>query len=424
MAKIRVLIVDDVQESRDNVERLLKFEPDIEIVGKASSGREAVEATAEKQPTVVLMDVNMPEMDGIEATKVILSQRPNTGVIMMSVLNEPDVLRRSMLAGAREYLVKPFSLDDLLSGVRTVHQMVESLPVHTIEREVAAKPKVNEQKAAGQARVISFVSSKGGVGRSVLATNFAIALREATKQRVGVLDANLAFGDVSLLMNIGDGKTISEAVAYKDSIDDEMLRTVLQDHASGVRVLASPSAPQDAEVVTTAIVRDCLSVMATMFDYIIIDSRPGFDDLNLQLFDLSDVLMLVVTMDMAAIKDARQFLEITDLLGYEPNRVRVLLNRMNDYSGIPAIEIGESLRRDLWAQIPDEPGPVLRSVNEGVPLVSGSRESKAAVEIRRMTTAYLKEIDPELADASAIEVSVDGSKSSLVGRLRVALRNP
>lgn len=422
MAKIKVLIVDDVQESRDNVERLLKFEPDIEIVGKASSGREAIEATASAQPTVVLMDVNMPEMDGIEATKVILSRRPNTGVIMMSVLNEPDVLRRSMLAGAREYLVKPFSLDDLLSGVRTVHQMVESLPVQTIEREVAQRPKANEQKPTGQARVITFASSKGGVGRSFLVTNFAIALRELTGQRVGILDANLAFGDISLLMNLGDGKTISEAVAYQESIDDEMLETVLQDHASGVRLLASPSAPQDAEVVTTTIVRDCLGVMATMFDYIVIDSRPGFDDLNLQLYDLSDLLMLIVTMDMAAIKDARQFLEIADLLGYETSRVRILLNRTNDYSGIPAVEIGESLRRDLWAQIPDEPGPVLRSINEGIPIVSGSRESKAAVEIRRMVAAYLKEIDPELSDISIGEVTGDVDKGSLVGRLRFALR--
>ncbi len=423
MAKIKVLIVDDVQESRDNVERLLRFEPDIEIVGKASSGRDAIEAMAASQPTVVLMDVNMPEMDGIEATKVILSRRPNTGVIMMSVLNEPDVLRRSMLAGAREYLVKPFSLDDLLSGVRTVHQMVESLPVQRVEREVAAKPKINENRPTGQARVITFASSKGGVGRSFLATNFAIALREITNQRIGILDANLAFGDISLLLNIGDGKTISDAVSYKDSIDDELLETVLQDHASGVRLLASPAAPQDAEVVTTTIVRDCLAVMATMFDYIIIDTRPGFDDLNLQLFDLSDLLMLVVTMDMAAIKDARQFLEITDLLGYESARVRILLNRTNDYSGIPAIEIGESLRRDLWAQIPDEPGPALRSINEGVPLVSGNRESRAAIEIRRMTAAYLKEIDPELSEATAMKPDGEAPKSSLVGRLRIAIRN-
>lgn len=422
MAKIKVLIVDDVQESRDNVERLLKFEPDIEIVGKASNGREAIEMTTAKQPTVVLMDVNMPGMDGIEATRAIMSRRSNTGVIMMSVLNEPDVLRRSMLAGAREYLVKPFSLDELLSGVRTVHQMVETLPVPAVEHVVRVTQKENSERATGQARVLTFASSKGGVGRSFLATNFAIALREITNQRVGILDANLAFGDIALLMNVGDGKTISEAVKYRDSIDDELLNTIMSDHASGVRLLAAPSAPQDAEVVTSSIVRDCLSVMATMFDYIVIDTRPGFEDLNLQLFDMSDVLLLVVTMDMAAIKDARQFLEITDLLGYEPNRVRILLNRLNEYSGIPALEIGESLRRELWAQIPDEPGPALRSINEGVPLVSGNRESKAAVEIRRMAAAYLREIDPELSDASAID-SAETNKSSLVGRLRVALRS-
>lgn len=422
MAKIRVLIVDDVQESRDNVERLLKFEPDIEIVGKASSGREAIEMTATSEPTVVLMDVNMPGMDGIEATKTILARRANTGVIMMSVLNEPDVLRRSMLAGAREYLVKPFSLDDLLHSVRTVHQMVESMPVvATTERLTTETSRGEQQRPAGQARILTFAGSKGGVGRSFLATNFAIALREITNQRVAIVDANLAFGDVGLLMNIGDGKTIIEAVKYRDSIDDELLDTILIDHASGVRLLAAPSAPQDAETVTTTIVRDCLSVMATMFDYIIIDTRPGFEDLNLQILDMSDLILLVVAMDMAAIKDARQFLEITDLLGYEQQRVRVILNRLNDYSGIPALEIGESLRRELWAQIPDEPGPALRSVNEGVPLVSGNRESRAAVEIRRMAAAYVKEVAPELSESAVIDVP-GGSRSGLMGKLKVALR--
>ncbi len=422
MGNIRVLIVDDVQESRDNVERLLRFEPDIEIVGKAGSGREAIEMTAAKAPSVVLMDVNMPGMDGIDATKTILSQRSNTGVIMMSVLNEPDVLRRSMLAGAREYLVKPFSLDDLLSGVRTVHQMVETMPVHTVEKIVNATPKGDKERSTGQARVLTFASSKGGVGKSFLASNFAIALREISGQRVAILDANLSSGDIGLIMNVGDGKTITEAVSYSDSIDDELLQTILVDHASGVRLLAAPSAPQDAEMVTPKIVRDCLAVMATMVDYIVIDTKPGFEDLNLQIFDLSDLIMLVVTMDMAAIKDARQFLEITDLLEYEHHRVRIVLNRLNDYSGIPAMEIGESLRRDLWAQIPDEPGPALRSINEGVPIVSGNRENRATVEIRRMAADYLKEIDPELSDVAAMETAGTG-RSSLVGRFRLALRN-
>ncbi|MEZ4571296.1 MAG: hypothetical protein R2849_13405, partial [Thermomicrobiales bacterium] len=109
--------------------------------------------------------------------------------------------------------------------------------------------------------------------------------------------------------------------------------------------------------------------------------------------------------------------------GYESKRVRILLNRLNEYSGIPAMEIGDSLRRDLWAEIPDDPGPVLRSINEGVPLVSGSRDNRVAIELRRMAAAYLKEIDPSLSEAAGIEPSDGSAKSSLVGRLRVALRS-
>ncbi|MFW6075910.1 MAG: AAA family ATPase, partial [Chloroflexota bacterium] len=351
MAKVRVLIVDDVQESRDNVERLLKFEGDIEIVGKAAGGREAIEMTLSKQPTVVLMDVNMPDIDGIEATRSILSQRPNTGVIMMSVLNEPDILRRSMLAGAREYLVKPFSLDELLDGVRTVHEMVEQLPKQTAAPSAPAQEsKSGNERPPGQARIISFVGSKGGVGKSFLAANFAVALREATNQRVALVDASMAFGDIGLMMNITDAKSIEDAVQYAGSIDSELMETLMQDHASGVQVLLAPTSPQDAETITADIVRDALTVLVTMFDYIVVDTSPGFDDLTLQVYDVSDLLLLVTTMDMASIKDARQFLEITDLLDYEQDRVRIVLNRSNTYSGIPAHEIGESLRREIWCE--------------------------------------------------------------------------
>ena len=108
------------------------------------------------------------------------------------------------------------------------------------------------------------------------------------------------------------------------------------------------------------------------------------------------MLLLVVTMDMAAIKDARQFLEVTELLGYSRSiGFALVLNRKNTYSGIPPTEIGESLKRPLWAKIPDEPGPVLRSINEGVPLVCASGESKVADEINRMVREYSRRDGPK-----------------------------
>jgi pilus assembly protein CpaE len=110
--KIRVLIVDDILESRDNVAKLLRFEPGVEIVGMAEGGQEGVDLAFQLEPDIVLMDINMPDVDGITATTRISGRLPNTSVIMMSVQNEPDYLRRSMLAGAREFLCKPFSLEE------------------------------------------------------------------------------------------------------------------------------------------------------------------------------------------------------------------------------------------------------------------------------------------------------------------------
>ena len=118
--RIKVLIVDDIQETRDHLSKLLSFEADMDVVGVAASGAEAVERAVELMPDVVLMDINMPGMDGIAATELLATTCPTASVVMMSVQGEADYLRRSMLAGAREFLVKPFSSDELNSSIRQV----------------------------------------------------------------------------------------------------------------------------------------------------------------------------------------------------------------------------------------------------------------------------------------------------------------
>lgn len=418
--KIRVLIVDDVQESRENVERLLKFEPDIEIIGSASRGQEAIDLAMSKRPDIILMDVNMPDMDGITATRAILSQVPGIGVIMMSVLNEPDVLRRSMVAGAREYLVKPFSLDELLGSVRTVHQNMPPVVHVSGGQTVAPTGPVTPVRQAGRAQVVVVAAVKGGVGRSMVATNLAVAVRQLTNKRVALVDGNVSFGDVGVMMNVSDAKTMLDAVPYLRQIDQELIGNIVVEHATGVHLLLAPPSPQEAEVVTADLVKGLLTAMAGMYDVIIVDTRPSFDELNLALFDIADTLLLMVTMDMTAIKDARQFIEVTDLLGYPADRVRLVLNRTNNYAGIPEKEIGDSLRRQVWASIPEELGPVTRSINEGVPLVSTATESRVTQEINRIARELVVE-----SGADGLVAVGDGRQQGggLLRRVRVKLRN-
>ena len=116
--KIRVIIVDDIAETRENIRKLLQFESDVEVVGTARTGREAIELSREVKPDVVLMDINMPDMDGLVATENIRRKHPHIQIIILSVQYESGYMRRAMLAGARDFLSKPPLIDELTNAIR------------------------------------------------------------------------------------------------------------------------------------------------------------------------------------------------------------------------------------------------------------------------------------------------------------------
>ena len=168
--QIRVLIVDDIPETRDHLSKLLGFEPDIEVVGAAASGREAIEMASRLAPDVVLMDINMPDMDGIAATERLSAEVPTAAVVMMSVQGEADYLRRSMLAGAREFLVKPFSSDELTSSIRQVYSRerdkLSRIALQPAPAAAAPAPLAMgaEREPGEPGRVVAVFGPKGGVG--------------------------------------------------------------------------------------------------------------------------------------------------------------------------------------------------------------------------------------------------------------------
>ncbi len=219
--KIRVLIVDDIQETRDNLKKLLYFEDDIEIIGSASNGREGVEQASALKPDIVLMDINMPGMDGIQASELISQQDPNIQVVMMSVQGEADYLRRSMLAGAREFLIKPFSSEELANSLRRVHQLAVTRRMAAPQPVAPPPPPDGEYvqyipRKPQVGKVIALYSPKGGVGVSTIAVNLALALKETTSQRVALVDTNLQFGDVGVLLNLPTNRTWIDIAEAKD----------------------------------------------------------------------------------------------------------------------------------------------------------------------------------------------------------------
>ena len=376
--EIRVLIVDDIAETRDNLEKLLFFEKDIKVVAKAGTGREAVAMAKQHQPDVVLMDINMPDMDGIAATEAILSQVPTVQVIMMSVQGEQDYLRRSMLAGAREFLTKPISAEELYHAIRHVYRLQTTQRRYTTS---APAEQFMGEANSPQGQIIAVFSPKGGAGTSVVSANLAVALRQLTNKKVALVDGNVIFGDLGVIMNLVSTKTISDLANRISELDRELLNDVLTTHTSQVKVLLAPPNPQTGELVTSDHLRAILELMRKEFDYVVVDTQSSFQDRALAVLDLADRIVTLMTLEMPCIKNIKLFLEVAELLEYPPEKTLLVLNKADSRLGIRVENVEENIQHKVALQIGNAAHEMSLSINQGVPLVIEKRNHQTSKDI-------------------------------------------
>jgi pilus assembly protein CpaE len=393
--KIRLLLVDDIPETRENLRKLLFFESDIEVVGAATNGEEGVQMAIELKPDIVLMDINMPGMDGITASEQISQQSPFTQIIMMSVQGEADYLRRSMLAGAREFLIKPFSSDELVSSIRRVYQLGASRrqAMPAMSQTSTGSAYMTEVKPQAAGKIISVFSAKGGVGCSTIAVNLAIALQQHAAIKVAIVDSSLQFGDVGVLLNLYASRTIADLASNADELDDELIADVFISHSSGVKALLAPPRPEVADTVTPTLVSDVLERLRTQFDIILVDTGSVLDDVVLNVLDLSDKIIVVTTPEIPAIKDAKLFFEVTEALEYERERIMFVLNKADKRINIRAEDIEANIKYKIEGQLPLDERSVTTAVNQGVPYVLGDKNSLLAQATVRLGNHLLKSLE-------------------------------
>ncbi|HTC85356.1 MAG TPA: response regulator [Candidatus Acidoferrum sp.] len=392
--RIRVLIVDDIPETRDHLTKLLGFESDIEVVGAAASGAEALEIAGGLAPDVILMDINMPDMDGITATEHLASKAPNAAVVMMSVQGEADYLRRSMLAGAREFLVKPFSSDELTASIRQVYVR---------EREKASRlvaiphPGTPRAEAPGQpGQVIAVFSPKGGVGRTTLAVNLAVAAATELGKRVVLMDGSFQFGDVGVLLNLNPkNKSIADLVPELEAGELESVDTFVITHSSGVRVLLAPPTPETAELITPSGVKRVIEALRATSDLVVVDCSAFFNDTTLAILDAADVILTLLTLEITSIKNMRLFLEVADQLGYEAGKVVLVMNRADSTLGIRISDVEHSIGRKVDHSIVSDGRSVVYALNRGVPFFLSNREAQVSQDVLSLATAVVGEVDAE-----------------------------
>ncbi len=381
--KIKVMIVDDVSETRENVRKLLQFESDVDVVGLARTGKEAIQLSQELNPDVVLMDINMPDMDGISATEAIRSKQPAVQVVILSVQSDQNYMRRAMLAGARDFLTKPPMGDELISAIRRAGAMAQSerlksVPVQALPAAGNLGSLVAGYSTVPKGKIISVYSPKGGTGCTTLAVNLALTLHNEDT-RVALVDGNLQFGDVAVFMNEQGKNTIVDLAPRADELDPEIVEEVMLKHAaSGIHILAAPSRPEYAEKVSSGQFTRVLEYLSQMYAYVVVDTASLLTDVTLAAIDVSDVIVLVTTQDIPAIKNCRLFLDLLQTLGIQRERILFAMNRYDKRITITPERVAENLKQEVSAVIPLDEATVMKAVNRGIPFVLESKNQPAS----------------------------------------------
>jgi pilus assembly protein CpaE len=425
--KITLLIVDDIPETRENLRKLLYFEPDIEIVGMAASGREAVDKAKALLPNIVLMDINMPDMDGITASQQITRVAPVSQVIMMSVQSEADYLRRSMLAGAMDFLTKPFTSEELNSSIHRVYEMGASrrtaMPATPAAGEAGpVTPATAARGSSTGAKLLLVYSPKGGVGCSTVAINLAIALQQVTSKKVALVDASLQFGDVAALLYLQSNRSIAEAAAQIKTLDADVLAALMSPHQSGIKVLPAPPAPEMAEVITPNHLKAILGLMRREFDYIVVDTWRYLDDVILTTMELADRILIVITPEIPAIKSTKQFFELVEALQIPIDRIDLILNQVLPREGVRPEQIEGSLKHTIAAQLAFDTRAVRQATNQGLPLIMSEPNNPLSQSFLALAKQEVAALAPQPVKAPEEEGVPDKEerkkRSGLLGRMK------
>jgi len=355
--KIRILVVDDNRDTADNVSRLLYFEDDLEVIGQAYGGQDGVRMAVEKKPHIVLMDINMPDIDGIVATKQMSQDVPYSQVIIMSVQADAQYMRQAMSAGARDYQTKPFSADELVNTIRRVYR--RALPTYQkLEATKTARPQLAEHPSKKEATpiqntpVITLYSPKGGSGVSTIAANLAIALQKEQGDVV-LVDADLQFGDLNVHLNTQVDRSMGD-LADIDALDADLIAQVLQPHKSGLNLLLAPQKPELSDFITPDKLTQIIGFLQDQHQAVIIDTSTFLSNQTLTILDAAVYFLLVIAPEIPALKNAKLFLELIEKLEYSSERIGIVVNRANIAEGISAEQIKKVLKLQNMYYVPND----------------------------------------------------------------------
>jgi pilus assembly protein CpaE len=374
----KILVVDD----EANVQRLLQYtlkQAGYSVI-VAGDGNEAVRLWQQETPALILLDIGLPKLDGYQVAEKIRSEESggaHVPIIMLTSEKEVEQKVRGLRAGADDYLVKPFHQAELLARMK-------GLLSRFAPQEAGGslgKPRLG--------RMIAFYGAKGGVGATTIAINTAIALGREHDRKVVLVDGGLQFGDHRVFLDLGnDRKSITDAVAAPN-VDSELMKSVLIQHESGIDLLLAPATPEESDLIAEDRMAQVLQTLRAMYDYVIVDVDKRLGDLTLSILDHADELHIVMTADLSCLKNVRLVLDALHRIGFQADRLRMILNRSNAFTGISPGAAESALKRNFESKVLNDYRIAITAQNSGTPFSLNKADSALGKEI----SALARQID-------------------------------
>jgi len=358
-SKFTAVVIDSDDNSRNSLITQLKTTPGVHVEADAPDLALGMKLARQVRPMLLVIELK-PLDEALAAAERFHLEYPNTTIFLTSSDSAPNTILRAMRAGAKEFLPRPVSNADLTSAVDNLLKIVD--------RSVGG----------GRNKIVAVFSNKGGVGTTSVSVNLSVALTRVTGKDVALADLDLQAWDVSIFLNSRPTKTIADVCAGTGRIDSAGVTGALARHDSGVFVLAGPEKPEQIEGIKPARVNEVLSSMRESFPYTVVDNGHGFSDVNLEVFDLADNILVVVLLNLPAIRAAQRCLEVFRQLNYlrDQEKVKLVVNRYMPQRDIGIEQLEEALHYPVYWRIPNDYSNMSDAINAGMPVAEIDSESE------------------------------------------------
>jgi pilus assembly protein CpaE len=369
---IRTFVVLDAGVSQADVERALPRIDEVEIVGLVDGIDDAWVRLHETGNDLLIVACAGQSEAVLNLIDNAVTERPRRPVVVLAYGSPNGFTRRVFAAGADDVIMLPVAPDEV---------------AFALQKAIARKSGA-ESASFSRAPLICVLGPKGGTGKTLTATSLSVALAEEGKS-VALVDLDLQFGDVGLTLGLTPQTTIFDLVRTGGSLDEEKLDGFLMTHApSGVKVLIAPSRPDHAAVVSVDFLREIYATLRQMFDYVVVDTPPGFTPEVIATIDDATSVCMVGMLDALSLKNTKLGLETLDLMGFPPANVKLILNRARSRVGISEDEVVAIMGREPDIFVPSD-RDIPRAVNEGKPILIAKPQSEASVAFRELAASLM-----------------------------------